>query len=145
MEDPLLAQRVFEKSREWGIEHRQDLAFVWYQMGYVETAYSTAIIFTMRINGIDCMIAACSTPFTTNRQAYNNTLAEIVITDPSWMYLDCYQFNGLALWNFQGMTDPKYAQASHPIGNLQDLLDQYCTTIGITDWRQRHGELRGGP
>ena len=123
MDHPDIDQRVYEKSLEWGIDHRQDLARVWYERCFKDTAFSTAIIFPMKINGIDCIIAACSTAFTNKTQAYHNTLAGRVITDPAWMYLECYQFNGLALWNFQGMTDPKYAQSSLPIGSVQDLLD----------------------
>ena len=100
--------------------------------------FSTALIDNLRINGVDCIIAACNTAETNNMQGSHNSAVGI-IHNPSWLFNACYKYKGLALLNFQGLTDPQYAKSAQSIGYLQDLLDQYCTNVGIHDWRQRYG------
>ena len=141
---PNLHGLVLEKATEWGMAHRPDLAFHWYERCYVNMAFGTAVVFPLLINGDDCIIAACSTSETNSMQGHHSSAVGI-IHEPAWMRNLCYKYNGLALLNFEGLTDPKYAESAQPIGYLQDLLDEYCPSVGIPDWRQRYGQLRGGP
>ena len=49
MDNPDIDQRVYQKSVQWGIAERRDLARVWYERCFKDTAFSTAIIFPMKI------------------------------------------------------------------------------------------------
>ena len=99
----------------------------------------------MSINWEECIIVACSTAETNRMQSVHSVLPGQELRDLAWMYLQCWRFNGLALLNFQGMTDPAYAQSASPIGTLQELLDVNAGVLGIGDWRREFGFLRGGP
>ena len=137
-------ERVSEKAFLWGMDS-QDLARVWFDRccGY-GSPYGTAILFPMSMNGRDCIIAACSTAETNRMQATQSSAVGVVLHDLAWMSYECFKFEGLAFLNFQGMTDPAYA-SSVPIGTLRELLDAHRVALGIPDWRQRFGILRGGP
>ena len=124
--------------------HRLDLAAHWYERCFGNKAFGTAVVFPLRINGVDCIIAACSTSETNTMQEYHSSV-DGIIHEPAWMRNLCYQYNGMALMNWQGLTDPQYAERAQSIGYLQDRLDVHCPSVGIPDWRQQYGQLRGGP
>ena len=116
-------ERVYEYSVYWGIANWPGLASQWYDRCFGSSSvYCTALVFPMKINGRDCIIVACSTAETNRIQADHAARTGQILRDLAWMYLECYQFLDLAL-NFQGMSDPRYAASSFPIGTLQELLD----------------------
>ena len=142
MAQPDFAALVAEKAFEWGIGHRPDLASIWYSRCYFNKAYGTAVVFPLRIGGVHCVIAACSTAETNSMQGEHDRADGII--KPAWRRNRCYRYDNLALLNWQGLTDPTYAESAHGIGYLEDLLDIHCPTAGIPDWRSQFGQLRGG-
>ena len=66
------------------------------------------------------------------------------ITDPAWLWYECYFFPRLAFLNWRGITNPQYANDG-PIGLLGELLDQYCGTNGVNMWRRQYVVVRNGP
>jgi hypothetical protein len=139
-----LAALVAEKANEWGMGHRLDLASQWYSRCFMNKAYGTAVVFPLVIDGVHCIIAACSTAETNCMQGEHGT-ADGIINNPAWTRNLCYRYDGLALLNWRGLTDPMYAQSAQDIGYLQDLLYIHCPRAGIPDWRRQFGQLRGGP
>ena len=73
-----LAALVAEKANEWGMGHRLDLASQWYSRCFMNKAYGTAVVFPLVIDGVHCIIAACSTAETNCMQGEHGTADGII-------------------------------------------------------------------
>ena len=134
---PVHVQQLCE---DWGLDINLDgitRTCSWAMEVSISTFFTTAIMFTFCIDGVDGVILAVSSALSTNicKENMAQYQRSAVIDNPHWLYYDVWWYAGLALLNFSGILNNQYQGhlLSYQLGQLFD--DVFASKM--PNWRMQ--------
>ena len=108
----------------------------WYAHLYNDAHFTKTFVIPLVFGGRQCIIVASSTA--ASARAYRSGMAENqagrMLVDPEWLHFDVFQYEGLAMMNFRGLTGPHVKLP----GTLGNFLDGIFHSRGQPRWRDKY-------
>ena len=133
------AQReaVVYKMRQWGMpDDGYEHARAWYEVVLNNSYYTQAILCGTELDGIPGCIVFTSTRQSTrvSQEDHLRNYVGMPVTDPAWLYMEVWWFEGLVVNNLAGITNSKYQGTL--LGIARPFFEQEFRRRGINGWEE---------